>query len=79
VRAADLGRGGRFIAACLAAIWLLAGLAAVGMGLWLRPGALPILLGLLAMGYGWLWLRVALTGKRPPWPFRGHVSKGGTR
>lgn len=77
--AAGLGWGGRVIAACLAIIWILAGLAAVVMGVWLRPGALPVILGLLAIGYGWLWLRVAVTGRRQAWPFRGHVPKDGTR
>jgi hypothetical protein len=67
-RASDLGRGGRFVAACLAGIWLIAGLVAVGIGLWLRPGVLPTLLGVLSVGYGALWLRVAVTGERERWP-----------
>ena len=64
----DLGRGGRIIAACLAAVWLGGGLVAFAVGIWLRPGVLPILLGVLAAAYGWLWCRVALTGKRLQWP-----------
>lgn len=63
----DLGRGGRVVAACLAAIWLAGGLIAVLIGVWLRPGALPIVLGLAAVGYGWLWMRVALTGHPQHW------------
>jgi hypothetical protein len=67
-RRADLGRGGRFLAACLAAVWLSAGLAAVVIGLWLQHAALPVFLGLLAMAYGWVWSRVAITGERQGWP-----------
>jgi len=63
----DVGRGGRVVAVCLAAIWLAGGLVAVIIGAWLRPGPLPILLGLLALGYGWLWVRVARTGQRQRW------------
>lgn len=66
-RGSDVGRGGRVVAACLAAIWLAGGLAAVLIGVWLRPGPLRILLGLLALGYGWLWVRVARTGQRQQW------------
>jgi hypothetical protein len=56
----------------LAAVWTAAGLAALAMGLWLRPGVVPVLLGALAVGYGWIWARVARTGRRQPWPFRRH-------
>jgi hypothetical protein len=65
----DVGRGGRIVAACLAAIWLAGGLVAVLIGVWLMPGPLPTLLGLLALGYGWLWVRVARTGQRQQWAF----------
>jgi hypothetical protein len=67
---ADLGRGGRIVAACLAAVWLGAGVAAMAVGVWFRPGVLPILLGVLAAAYGWLWWRVAVTGERLGWPSR---------
>lgn len=67
-RRADLGPGGRFVAACLAGVWLSAGLAAIVIGVWFRPAALPVILGLLAVGYGWLWSRVAITGERQRWP-----------
>ena len=63
----DLGRGGRVVAACLAGVWLAGGSIAIVVGVRLRPGVLPILLGLLALGYGWLWARVALTGQRLHW------------
>jgi hypothetical protein len=70
VKANDLGRGGRVVAACLAGIWLAAGSIAVVVGVRLRPAVLPTVIGLLALGYGWLWARVALTGQRQRWPFR---------
>jgi hypothetical protein len=63
----DLGRGGRVLAACLAGIWIGAGSIAIVIGVRLRPGVLTTLIGLLALGYGWLWARVALTGQRLRW------------
>jgi hypothetical protein len=63
----ELGRGGRVAAACLAAVWTAAGLAAVILGIAVRPGVLPVVLGLLAMAYGGIWLRVAVTGRRVRW------------
>jgi hypothetical protein len=68
LRRADLGRGGHFLAACLAGIWLTTGLGAVGVGVWLRPSVLTVCLGVFALGYGWLWARVAVTGERQRWP-----------
>jgi hypothetical protein len=67
-----LGAGGRAVAACLAVVWIGAGLAAVVIGLRLRPGVLPVVLGALAVGYGWLWVEVVRTGRKRPWPFRRH-------
>jgi hypothetical protein len=58
----------------LAAIWLAAGLTALAIGLWLRPALVPVLISPLALGYGWIWARVAVTGRRqewPPWRRRG--------
>jgi len=66
----DLGRGGRILAAGLAGIWLAAGSIAVVIGVRVRPGVLPTVIGVLALGYGWLWARVALTGQRQRWAFR---------
>jgi hypothetical protein len=66
----ELGSGGRIIAGCLATIWIAAGLAALTIGLWLRPALLLVLLGPLALAYGWLWVRVAQTGRRLQWPTR---------
>jgi hypothetical protein len=65
----DLGPGGRLIAAGLAAVWIVAGLGALAVGLRLRPGVLPVVLGVLAVGYGWIWVQVVRTGRRRPWPF----------
>jgi hypothetical protein len=79
VRRSELGRGGRLVAACLTAIWLGAGLAGLAMGLWLRRGVLPVLLGVLALGYAWLWLRVAVTGERQSWPRLPRTRKGAGR
>lgn len=66
----DLGSGGRILAGILATIWIAAGLAALTIGLWLRPAPLLVLLGPLALAYGWLWVRVARTGRRLQWPTR---------
>jgi hypothetical protein len=63
----ELGPGGRTIAAGLAAVWAGAGLAGVVVGLVLRPGGLPVVLGALAIAYASLWLRVAVTGRRIRW------------
>ena len=65
-----LGPGGRVMAACLALVWIGAGLAALAVGLRLRPGVLPVVLGTLAVGYGWLWIEVVRTGRKRAWPFR---------
>ena len=65
---AELGSADRAVAAILAAIWIVAGVAGLAIGLWLRPALLPLLLSPLALGYGWLWLRVARTGRRQRWP-----------
>jgi hypothetical protein len=66
----ELGSGGRILAGILAAIWIAAGLTALAIGLWLRPALFLVLLGPLAVAYGWLWMRVAWTGQRVPWPGR---------
>lgn len=65
-----LGPGGRAVAAALAAVWIGAGVASLVLGLRLGRGALPVILGALAIGYGWLWVGVVRTGRRRPWPFR---------
>jgi len=65
-----LDRPSRIVAAILAGIWIGAGLATIGAALWLRPCVIPVLLGLCATGYGILWARVALTGRRLTWRLR---------
>lgn len=74
-RSSDTGRQkldrlSRIVAATLAGIWIGAGLATIGFALRVRPAILPVLLGLFATGYGLLWARVALTGRRLTWPSR---------
>jgi hypothetical protein len=69
-KGSELGSGGRVVAAVLALVWIGAGLATLVVGLRLRPGVLPVVLGTLAVGYGWLWVEVVRTGRRRPWPFR---------
>ena len=71
---ADLGSSGRLIAAVLAAIWVAAGLTALVIGLWVRPAVVPVLLSPFLLAYGWIWARVALTGRRQEWP-RRHPSR----
>jgi hypothetical protein len=68
-RKGDLGPGGRAVAVCLACVWLSAGLAAIVIGVF-RHAVLPVILGLLAMAYGWVWSRVAITGERQHWHLR---------
>jgi hypothetical protein len=71
-----LGRGGRILAALLAGTWLAAGLTALLIGLWLRPAIVPVLLSPLALGYGWIWARVAVTGRRQEWPLWSRRRQG---
>jgi ABC-type transport system involved in cytochrome c biogenesis permease component len=66
----DLGPGGRTVAACLAAVWTGAGLAGLALGLVVRPVILPVMLGALAIAYGGIWVRVAVTGRRVRWGTR---------
>jgi hypothetical protein len=66
----ELGAGGRVVAAGLATVWIAAGVVSLAVGLRLRPGVVPVVLGLLAVGYGWLWVEVARTGRKRPWPFQ---------
>jgi hypothetical protein len=65
---AELGWGGRMLAAALSGIWTAAGLTALAIGLWLRPAIVLVLISPLALGSGWIWGRVALTGRRQEWP-----------
>ncbi len=57
------------MAAVLAAIWLGAGMLVLVLGLF-QAHWLMILLGLLAGGYGLVWVRVAYAGRQLTWPDR---------
>ena len=67
---AKLNRIDRGVAALLGAAWLGAGGAAIYLAAVGRRPLLLAPLGLLAAGYGALWLRVSLDGRllgSPPW------------
>jgi hypothetical protein len=57
----------RVAAALLAGAWLVAGVAAIAVGL-VRHRWIGLPLGLLSALYGVLWVRVAQTGRRIRWP-----------
>lgn len=57
----------RLVAALLAAIWIAAGLIVIGLAIALRRWLL-LAPGILGFAYGLLWLRVAVEGRRLPWP-----------
>jgi hypothetical protein len=63
----DLGLRGRGVAAVLAVVWMLAGAAAIVVGVrrgsWVQP-----IVGLFGLAYGVLWAQVARTGRRLRWP-----------
>lgn len=53
----------RIVSGILAAVWLMAGVAAIVLSL--GAGHWPLgVVGVLALWYGWLWLRVVRFGKR---------------
>jgi hypothetical protein len=56
----------RSIALVLAVVWLLAGVAAIGAGL-MHSSWLPLLLGVFALAYAFLWLRVVAKGRLLTW------------
>jgi hypothetical protein len=62
-----LGPRDRAGAAILAVLWLAGGVSAVFLG-FTRHLRLGVLLGPLAIIYGFLWVRVAWTGRRLEWP-----------
>jgi hypothetical protein len=64
----------RYVAAALAAVWISAGVAALVLGV-LRERWIPVVLAPLAIGYGLLWVRVAVTGRRLDWPRRRQAGK----
>ena len=65
----ELSSASRTVAAVLALIWILAGVAAALHGA-VQHHWPTLLLGPLAIAYGFLWLRVARTGRRLQWPIR---------
>jgi uncharacterized membrane protein YphA (DoxX/SURF4 family) len=73
----ELTRTERWVAAVLAAVWLVAGGATVVVGATVRPAAVTMIVGLLALAYGVIWSRVAATGRRQEWPRRRRSKEGG--
>ena len=59
----------RVVAALLAIIWLSGGLAALLLGL-AKQNWFELAIGLLTLGYGILWVRVAWTRRWLRWPGR---------
>jgi hypothetical protein len=62
-RRAELGRAERGVALVIAIVWLAAGALAVGLGIQ-RRAVVPALLGVAAVWYGLVWVRVVRTGRR---------------
>jgi hypothetical protein len=61
----DLGWGGRWVAATLAAVWIVGGAAVIVL---MYRRWLAIVLGIMAIGYGLVWAHVTRTGRRLRWP-----------
>ncbi len=73
-------RSVRIVAALLASVWLGAGIAAIAVAV-IHGRILPGVLGVAALGYGLLWVRVACLGRRLDWrealwPWRGGRNPG---
>jgi hypothetical protein len=66
---AELSAGNRAVALVLGVVWTLAGLGAGVYGLVLHRWP-ALLLSSPAVFYGFLWLRVARTGRQLRWPSR---------
>jgi len=65
----ELGPVNRVVAVLLAIIWLSGGLIVLVLGLTQQNGS-ELVIGILAIGYGFLWVHVAWTGRRLHWPVR---------
>jgi uncharacterized membrane protein HdeD (DUF308 family) len=65
----ELSPVNRTVAAVLGLIWIVAGVAAALYGVVQRRWP-ALLLSPLAVAYGFLWVRVARTGRRLQWPVR---------
>ena len=61
----ELGRGGRWVAAILAAVWIVGGAAVIVL---LHRRWLAIVLGITAIAYGVVWVEVTRTGRQLRWP-----------
>jgi hypothetical protein len=57
----------RILAGLLAAIWIVAGVFVLALGL-ARGHWLPLLCGIAALWYGLIWIRVAREGRQLEWP-----------
>ncbi len=66
MRPRQLSAVSRWIALVLAVVWLLAGVAALGIGL-MRGSWLPLLGGVFALAFGVVWLRVVAQGRPLTW------------
>jgi hypothetical protein len=63
-----LSRLPRIIAGVIGVIWIVAGMAAIILGVPARQWG-TVLLGVLAVYFGGIWWHVARTGRYVAWPF----------
>jgi hypothetical protein len=63
----DLGWSGRWVAAMLAAVWIVSGAAVIVL---MHRRWLAIVLGVIAIAYGLVWVEVTRTGRPLRWPRR---------
>jgi uncharacterized membrane protein HdeD (DUF308 family) len=75
---AELNRASRTVAVVLGVIWIVAGVTAGLYGVVQRRWP-ALLLGPLAVGYGFMWVRVARTGRRLQWPVRRRKARPSRR
>ena len=62
----DLGWGGRWVAAILAAVWIVSGAVVIVL---MHRRWLAIVLGITAIAYGLVWVEVMRSGRRLRWPW----------
>jgi len=65
----EVGPASRVGAVVLAVVWVTVGLMAIGIGV-ARQRWTAFVLGPVAVWYGFLWVRVARTGRWIWWPWR---------
>jgi hypothetical protein len=75
---AELNRASRTVAVVLGVIWIVAGVTAGLYGVVQRRWP-ALLLSPLAVGYGFMWVRVARTGRRLQWPVRRRKARPSRR